>query len=535
MAAAAAQSSKLPESPIYRAVFFLLVLLCVALWFYFREGKYAPVATADNNTDKQKKSKKPSGAADEESGATTAPDDFDDDDTDAGTEVHAAVAYDKDVNSPDYVKFKWNYLAVYSLVMLSDWLQGSYIYGITFCVLPLSKPHTAKCLSSSALYRNYNFSLDQIAVLFVVGFLSSAIFGTFVGSIADKVGRMRMCLAFCLIYGISCFTKYFPNYVILLFGRLTGGIATSLLFSVFEAWMVSEHFSRGFPASLLSDIFSWSTFLNSSVAIGSGVIADWVAGIWGPVGPFGVAILVLGVCAIMIGGSWKENYGEQKSDDKPLNPGEKSTWQVILQAVDFIRNDFQVLSIGTMQSFFEGAMYTFVFLWSPVVEKISEADPANKRGVPYGTIFAAFMVSIMLGSIIFRALLTRLAWNHEQIIRLAFAIGAWSLFVPVITNDELLIFLAFNAFEFSCGLYFPSIGTLRSKFIPEETRATVMNVFRIPLNLIVVIFLFNTKALSSSVLFSLCSTLITLSYFFATKLNTSGGAQQQQGAAIEMH
>ena len=31
----------------------------------------------------------------------------------------------------------------------------------------------------------------------------------------------------------------------LLTGRLLAGISTSLLFSVFEAWMVSEHKSKG--------------------------------------------------------------------------------------------------------------------------------------------------------------------------------------------------------------------------------------------------------------------------------------------------
>jgi hypothetical protein len=33
--------------------------------------------------------------------------------------------------------------------------------------------------------------------------------------------------------------QHFNNWWILLFGRVTGGVATSLLFSVFEAWMVS--------------------------------------------------------------------------------------------------------------------------------------------------------------------------------------------------------------------------------------------------------------------------------------------------------
>ena len=37
----------------------------------------------------------------------------------------------------------------------------------------------------------------------------------------------------------------------LLVGRLLGGVSTSLLFSVFEAWAVAAHTSRGFDESLL--------------------------------------------------------------------------------------------------------------------------------------------------------------------------------------------------------------------------------------------------------------------------------------------
>lgn len=44
-----------------------------------------------------------------------------------------------------------------------------------------------------------------------------------------------------------------------------------------------------------------------------------------------------------------------------------------------------------------------------------------------------------------------------------------------------------------CGIYFPSVGTMRGKFIPEEVRATVMNFFRIGLNFIVVMVLLNVR------------------------------------------
>jgi len=46
-----------------------------------------------------------------------------------------------------------------------DWLQGPYVY---------------------ALYQYYKMSKHDIEVLFVAGFGSSMVFGTFVGSIADK-------------------------------------------------------------------------------------------------------------------------------------------------------------------------------------------------------------------------------------------------------------------------------------------------------------------------------------------------------------
>jgi hypothetical protein len=40
-------------------------------------------------------------------------------------------------------------------------------------------------------------------------------------------------------------------------------------------------------------------------------------------------------------------------------------------------------------------------------------------------------------------------------------------------------------------VFWPALGTMRSKYIPEQTRATIMNFFRVPLNAIVVIILCN--------------------------------------------
>lgn len=55
-------------------------------------------------------------------------------------------------------------------------------------------------------------------------------------------GRKRACVTYCITYIASCITKHSPQYRVLMLGRILGGIATSLLFSAFESWLVAEHF-----------------------------------------------------------------------------------------------------------------------------------------------------------------------------------------------------------------------------------------------------------------------------------------------------
>jgi hypothetical protein len=70
---------------------------------------------------------------------------------------------------------------------VGDWLQGPHVYAhltyLTFFLAGdwLQGPHVY------ALYDSYGMSTHQIEVLFVAGFGSSMIFGTIVGSFADKL------------------------------------------------------------------------------------------------------------------------------------------------------------------------------------------------------------------------------------------------------------------------------------------------------------------------------------------------------------
>merc|ERR1719383_1564098 len=66
-------------------------------------------------------------------------------------------------------------------------------------------------------------------------------------------------------------------------------------------------------------------------------------------------------------------------------------------------------------------------------------------------------------------------------------------------------FVCFILFELSVGLFWPCAMTLRGRYIPEEVRATIMNFFRIPLNIIVVVVLLKVKSLPVHVVLKCCA------------------------------
>ena len=135
----------------------------------------------------------------------------------------------------------------------------------------------------------------DVGTLFLTGFLSSALFGTFLGIYVDRWGRRFGCHLFCLLEVIlSCLTftvvilekhqvainilEHFAFMPLLLTGRVLGGLSTNLLFSSFESWMVSEHRKRGYPEELLASTFAISSWGNGIMAIIAGLLAQVSAG-----------------------------------------------------------------------------------------------------------------------------------------------------------------------------------------------------------------------------------------------------------------
>eukprot|EP00419_Tripos_fusus_P082601 CAMPEP_0172939470 /NCGR_PEP_ID=MMETSP1075-20121228/223546_1 /TAXON_ID=2916 /ORGANISM="Ceratium fusus, Strain PA161109" /LENGTH=525 /DNA_ID=CAMNT_0013800861 /DNA_START=65 /DNA_END=1643 /DNA_ORIENTATION=+ len=437
--------------------------------------------------------------------------------------------------------FQRSYLFGFFLAMLADWLQGPFVY---------------------ALYQGYGIDHTHNGYLFVAGFGSSALFGTFVGSLADKYGRRKFVILYCVLFGVHCATKHCNAFGMLLLGRVLGGISTSLLFSVFDSWLVSESQRQGFDEEQLGNTFSLAHFGSSIAAIGAGQFGEvvvnlaplteqlfdsWLvsesqrqgfdeeqlgntfslahfgssiaaigAGQFGEVvvnlapltemgggmsyggytAPFDLAIIILLLCMLHVTASWTENYGQ--STAKAITSSDSVLWVIFRKK--------QILLCGLIACLFESSMFIFVFYWTPCLMEPNLPIP------PFGHIFSGFMIWCMLGTRVYSFLASRF-----PVRRICLGVMMVSVFCHVtvfLFKDVVIRFLAFLVFEMMVGLYFPMMGTLKSDIVPEDLRSTIYNIYRLPMNMIVLLPLLMNFSIATTFAVTTVSLISAVIYSF---------------------
>merc|ERR1711988_1714519 len=110
----------------------------------------------------------------------------------------------------------------------------------------------------------------------------------------------------------------------------------------------------------------------------------------------------------------------------------------------------------------------------------------------------------------------------------AFLVGALALSIPVFRSDLLSVIVAFLVFETCVGIFFPCMGLLRSKVIPDEVQGTVMNIFRVPLNMLVVTGTYLTDYYHFSTVFAIITVWMLVGAGFQVVFAKSMGAGDEQ-------
>jgi MFS family permease len=212
----------------------------------------------------------------------------------------------RDTTTDRFFSFRNQFLQVYVLAMAADWLQVRSTRNLPrFWTSSNSSPQGSFMYS---LYKNtHQLPESVIAALFTTGFVSGGVSATFVGYLADRFGRKLGCLAYCAVYSMSCLTVLSSNMSLLFLGRVLGGVSTTLLFTVFETWMITEYHRLGFghSDSALSSLYSTMSILNGFVAVACGVIAQFLVQSSGSeMAPFLASVACLIVASALIRRSW---------------------------------------------------------------------------------------------------------------------------------------------------------------------------------------------------------------------------------------
>jgi len=387
----------------------------------------------------------------------------------------------------EFNKFRRQYMAVYLVIMLADWMQGTHMY---------------------TLYLSYNVN---IAALFLTGFLSGAFFAPFLGSAVDKFGRKKSCMVYCVLEIIINILEHSTNFQVLLLGRVLGGISTNLLFSAFESWMTSAHRKLGFPEEWLSKTYSEASVGNGATAILAGIVSQVLEDYFGHIGPFQGAVALTALALVMIL-PWSENYGDS-SESEP-----SSLYQQFAQGWKTTLSNSNVWKIGLTQALSEGAMYTFVFMWVPTLLSL---EPPG--GLPTGCVFSAMMMAITIGGMLYPTL-QKLFSKAEGCASFIYLLASLSMAVPAVVlnkghTDSVLFVtvVSFLVVEGCVGLFMPVAGTLRSKYVPDALQGAILNIFRLPLNAVVVAGTHATDVLEPTVVFQ----LVSASFFVAAVIQAT--------------
>ncbi|KAI1346984.1 hypothetical protein F5Y01DRAFT_296603 [Xylaria sp. FL0043] len=381
---------------------------------------------------------------------------------------------------------------VYALAVAADWLQGPYLF---------------------TLYKDeHGLESGLVMSLYITDFVTTAVSAYIVGALSDKYGRKLFCMVYCVSYALSCFLTVVPVTPLLFLGRVLGGVSTSILFTVFDSWMVANFSKKNLAENGcdLSRTYAATSVINSLVALLSGVAGEilvWITGT--KKSPFIMSVVLLWLTLQAIWSHWSENFGvSSSSEPKTYTATLRSHWSALKTP--------SILALTVASTMFDGAMYLFLFYWTPTISSVQ----ASASELPYGTIYSTFMAASMAGALAFNIIINKRMITYSPLLTAILLVANLCFVKLANVKTEAGAFGLFCLLEACVGLFAPCIGYLKGTLIDDDNRATVYSMMRIPFNCLAIVSLLTAKDNNNiGGVFTTCSLMLTAS--IATTLAAS--------------
>lgn len=390
------------------------------------------------------------------------------------------------LTNPQFIAFQRSYFIVYFCFLLSDWLNAPYHYKV---------------------YNEFNYLREQIAVIYVCGYIASVLFSPIALTLPERYGRRTLCCAAAVVYFTASLLKCCNSYLALLFSRIFSATSTRVLFSACESWYIYEHLeSYDFPSEWVSYTLESTSKWNGWFSLASGLIGYVFAEFFGfhAYSPSILAAILLLVGIFLSQTRWRENRGSGKN---------VKVGKILLEGLRAIFKVKHVFKLGLVQALFEGVVYIFVFLWTPTLLLLFEdEDVKDGAKVPIGIVFATFMAATMIGAKACKIGCQYFRKSQTDILLYSTCAATASMLWLSIHDKSNAVptYFAFIIFELACGAYFPAMAMLRSKIIPQKESGAINVWVRVPLNMVAtaaLIYLHNehSKQIGDQQLYMFCT------------------------------
>ena len=140
-------------------------------------------------------------------------------------------------------------------------------------------------------------------------------------------------------------------------------------------------------------------------------------------------------------------------------------------------------------------------------------------GINVGFIFTCMVLTMIVGTKTYEVTILHLGCDYYMSIAVSLLIEALLFFIVYCKESffiRLISLALINGFQ---GFYNPVNSIIKSKILIEKYRALLMNIFRIPLNLYVIIVLFTLRYMNPFTVALIAGLMSLCSFFIALSLN----------------
>ncbi len=147
----------------------------------------------------------------------------------------------------------------------------------------------------------------------------------------------------------------------------------------------------------------------------------------------------------------------------------------------------EVLSMGFIESLFQAVINIYLFIWTPILQ-----DSTDKQ-INIGYVFTCFVIALILGTTLFEIFMIYLRSEYYISITISLLAELILFFLIFYVENFLVRMILLAGINGISGFVNPLNSIIKSKILIEKHRATLMSIFRIPLNFFVIIVLISLR------------------------------------------